>query len=100
MNRMYRGRPFRLVTISLDDPEKQDEALKVLKEKHVAATNYILKAERPRRASPRPSTRSGPGPVPYTLIVAPGGKVVYRKVGEIDPLEVRRAIVGYLGRTY
>ena len=41
-----------------------------------------------------------PGPVPYTLVVAPGGKVVYRKVGAIDPLEVKRAIVGHLGRTY
>ena len=41
-----------------------------------------------------------PGPVPYTLVVAPGGKVVYRKVGAIDPLEVKRAIVSHLGRTY
>jgi thiol-disulfide isomerase/thioredoxin len=32
MNRMYRGRPFRLVTISLDDPEKRADALRVLKE--------------------------------------------------------------------
>ena len=43
MNRMYRGRPFRLVTINLDDPEKQAEATRVLKENHVAAANYILK---------------------------------------------------------
>ena len=40
------------------------------------------------------------GPVPYTLVVAAGGKVIYRKSGSIDPLEVRRAIVGHLGRTY
>ncbi len=40
---MYRGRPFRLVTISLDGPEKQAEAIRVLKENHVAAANYILK---------------------------------------------------------
>ena len=38
--------------------------------------------------------------MPYTLLIAPGGKVIYRKVGAIDPLEVKRAIVGYLGRTY
>ena len=31
-----------LVTISLDDPDKKDDALKVLKENHVAATNYLL----------------------------------------------------------
>ena len=99
MNRMYRGRQFRLVTISLDDAEKHDEALEVLKENHVAATNYILKAS-DRDALAEALDKEWPGPIPYTLIVAAGGKVLYRKVGEIDPLEVRRALVGYLGRTY
>src|SRR4029078_2324826 len=45
INRMYRGRPFRLVTISLDEPEKREEALRILKDQHVAATNYILKTK-------------------------------------------------------
>jgi peroxiredoxin len=99
MNRMYRGRPFRLVTISLDDPEKREEALEVLKQKHVAAANYILRSS-DRDALAEALDKEWPGPVPYTLIVAPGGKVVYRKVGEVDPLEVRRAIVAHLGRTY
>ena len=40
------------------------------------------------------------GALPCTLLVAPGGKVLYRKSGPIDPLELKRAIVGYLGRTY
>jgi hypothetical protein len=35
-----------------------------------------------------------------TLVIAPGGKVPYRKTGGIDPLEVRGAIVDDLGRTY
>ena len=42
MNRMYRGRNFQFVTISMDDIGKRDEALKVLGENHVAATNFIL----------------------------------------------------------
>jgi thiol-disulfide isomerase/thioredoxin len=99
MNRMYRGRPFRMVTISLDEPEKKEAALKVLRDNHVAATNYL---------STMPSRdkfgdlldKEWPGPVPYTLVIAPGGKVLYRKSGAIDPLTVRRAVVGYLGRTY
>jgi hypothetical protein len=41
-----------------------------------------------------------PGPVPYTLLIAPGGKIVYRKAGAIDSLELKRAIVGRLGRTH
>jgi peroxiredoxin len=99
MNRMYRGRPFQLVTISLDDFAKQDEALRLLKEKHVAARNYILRTA-DRDAFAEALDKEWPGPVPYTLVVAPGGKILYRKVNSIDPLEVKRAIVGHLGRTY
>jgi thiol-disulfide isomerase/thioredoxin len=99
MNRMYRGRNFRFVTISMDDPEKKEAALKVLREKHVAATNYLLHVkDRDRFADLL--DKEWPGPIPYTLLFAPGGKVVYRKDGAIDPLAVRRAVVGYLGRTY
>lgn len=99
MNRMYRSRKFRLVTISLDDPSKKDEALKVLQEKHVAAKNYVLSTS-DRDAFADALDKEWPGPVPYTLIIAPGGEVVYRHVGEIDPLEVKRAIVAKLGKTY
>ena len=40
------------------------------------------------------------GGIPYTLLIEPGGKVIYRKVGMIDPLEVKKAVVGYVGRYY
>ena len=99
MNRMYRSRNFQLVTISLDDVGKREEALKVLKENHVAATNYILNEDN-RDAFAEALDKEWPGPVPYTLLIAPGGKMIYRKVGAIEPLEVKRAIVGYLKRTY
>ncbi len=96
---MYRGRPFRLVTISQDDIAKRDEALRVLKENHVSATNYILSSS-DRDKFAEALDQEWPGPVPYTVVIAPGGKVLYRKSGPIDPLELKRAIVGYLGRTY
>jgi peroxiredoxin len=99
MNRMYRKRPFKLVTISLDDPEKKADALKLLKENHVSTTNFILQAQ-DRDKFAEALDKQWPGPLPYTLVVAPGGKVLYRKVGAIDPLEVKRAVVGFTGRTY
>ena len=98
MNRMYRGRNFELVTISLDDIAKQDDALRVLKENHVAASNVILNVD-DRDKFAEALDQEWPGPVPYTLLVAPGGKILYRKTGAIDPLELKRAIVAYLGRT-
>ena len=100
INRMYRKRKFQLVTISLDEPEKKDDALKVLKENHVATTNYLLNTK-DRDTFADALDKEWSGPVPYTLLIAPGGKVIYRaKTGAIDPLDVKRAIVGYLGRTY
>jgi peroxiredoxin len=99
INRMYRGRPFRMVTISLDDLAKRDDALRVLRENHVSATNYIISTpDRDKLAEAL--DQEWPGPVPYTVVIAPGGKVLYRKTGPIEPLELKRAIVGYLGRTY
>jgi peroxiredoxin len=99
INRMYRARPFQMVTISLDEVAKAEEARSVLKENRVAATNFILSADS-RDAFAEALDQEWPGPVPYTLLIAPGGKVIYRKTGAIDPLELKRAIVGFLGRTY
>jgi peroxiredoxin len=99
MNRMYRKRPFQLVTISLDEPEKKDDALKVLRENHVAAANYLLNTK-DRDAFAAALDKEWPGPLPYTLMIAPGGKVIYRKSGPIEPLEVRREVVEFIGRTY
>jgi hypothetical protein len=99
MHRMYRGRKFQMVTISLDEPEEKEAALKLLREKHVSATNYISTAST-RDKLAEALDKEWPGPIPYTLVIAPGGKVLYRHSGPIDALEVRRAIVDYLGRTY
>jgi hypothetical protein len=30
----------------------------------------------------------------------PGGKIIYRQTNAIDPIEVRKAIVNHIGRTY
>jgi thiol-disulfide isomerase/thioredoxin len=99
MNRMYRRRDFRLVTLCLDEPDKKEAALKVLREQKAALTNYLVRTkDRDRFAEAL--DKEWPGPIPYTLVIAPGGKVLYRKSNSIDPLEVKRAIVGYLGRTY
>jgi peroxiredoxin len=99
MNRMYRGRDFQLVTISMDDPDKEKAVLDVLRAKHVAATNYIL-TMKDRDKFAELLDKQWEGPVPYTLLIAPQGKVLFRKAEAIEPLALRRAVVGHLGRTY
>jgi hypothetical protein len=99
INRMYRGRDFELITISLDRVESLNDSLELLRQKHVAAANYLFASE-DRDALAEALDKDWNGPVPYTVLVAPGGNIVYRKQGPLDLLEVKRAIVQQLGRTY
>lgn len=99
INRMYRGRKFEVITLSTDEDGKFDEALRVLKENRVATRNYLFRGDS-QDALAEALDKEWPGPVPYTLVIAPGGKVLFRKTGAFDALELKRAIVGYLGRTY
>ncbi|MCI0360974.1 MAG: redoxin domain-containing protein [Planctomycetaceae bacterium] len=99
MNRMYRKRNFQLVTISLDEPGEKEAALKALKEHRVAATNYLSTIDSKDKLADL-LDKEWQGPVPYTVVIAPGGKVLYRKSGPLEPLAVKRAVVDFLGRTY
>lgn len=99
IQRMYRGRKFRFATISMDEPDEKEQALKVLKEKHVAATNYLSTIENRDRLADL-LDKEWKGPVPHTVLIAPGGKIIHRQSGALKPLELRRAIADYLGRTY
>jgi len=99
MNRMYRGREFELVTISLDELDQEPQALEALKNKKVSAKNYLSAiADRDRLADLL--DKEWAGPLPHTVLIAPGGKVLYRHTGSVEPLAVRRAIADFLGRTY
>ncbi len=99
VHRMYRGRDFEAITITMDDPARSEKALEVLKGAHLSGRNFIYSGESRDKLVEALDPRWA-GPVPHTLLIAPGGKVIYRRTGEIDPLELKRAIVGFLGRTY
>jgi hypothetical protein len=38
--------------------------------------------------------------LPYTILIAPDGKVLYRREGEVDLLELRRTILANLHTGY
>lgn len=99
MQRMYRHRGFELVTVSADAPEDKARALEVLKKQQVSATNYLFDGRDKYKLMDAVDEKSS-GAVPHTLLIAPGGKVLYSKSGATQPLEIKRAIVSYLGRTY
>jgi thiol-disulfide isomerase/thioredoxin len=98
-DRMYRHRKFEFITVSMDRPANKPDALELLKKNQASNRNVILDKHRPYEVIEKIDP-DWSGALPYTLLVEPGGKVIYRKQGAIDPIELRRAIVGKLGRTY
>lgn len=98
MNRMYRNREFELITISMDNLDKKNTALNFLTRKQASTKNYILKGD--KYAFIEALDKKWEGALPYTLFIAPGGKIIYGKQGIIDPLEVRRIVADHIGRIY
>lgn len=99
MHRMYRKRDFEVITISADLPEQKQQALDALNECHASCRNFLFQGKNEYELAEALDAQWR-GPLPYTLLVAPGGKVLYRKQDKIDALELRQAIVDYLGRVY
>ena len=71
----------------------------MLKEQHVSCTNYLFESDS-RDALFDAIDPKWEGGVPYTLLIAPGGEVVYRQHDTVDPQELKRVIADHLGRTY
>lgn len=101
IDRMYRGRDFEFVSISTDKPEKKDKALTFLKEQQASNKNYIFSGDNIYQLieAVDPDWK---GALPYSVLVEPGGKVVYREQGIIDPLKMKKLIVDHplIGRYY
>jgi peroxiredoxin len=100
-DRMYRGRDFEFISISTDKADKRGQALEFLKQNQASNRNYIYSGENvyPLIEAIDPAWQ---GALPYTIIVEPGGKIVYRSQGTVDPLALRKFIVGHpmIGRYY
>jgi thiol-disulfide isomerase/thioredoxin len=94
MNRMYRNGNFELVTISADAPDRKAKALADLQERHVAARNYIFD-NNDKDALADALDAEWPGGFPYTILVAPGGKVLQRQMGQVDSMKLKKVIALY-----
>jgi thiol-disulfide isomerase/thioredoxin len=99
INRMYRGREFEMITLSGDSPDRKDVVLSFLKKRQASTKNYLFNSENKYELMSAVDTYS-PGGIPYTILVKPGGEVIYRRLGLINPLELQKVIVECLGRTY
>jgi thiol-disulfide isomerase/thioredoxin len=99
MQRMYGQRNFEMVSVSADKPSVNDKVKAFLSEHQAAFSNYIFEGV-DQEAFINAIDSRWQGNLPYTMLVTPGGEVVYRHAGIIDPLEVKQAVVKELGRYF
>jgi len=100
--RMYMGRDFEMYTISTDNLSKKEKVKEFLAEKNAAVDgNYIFESDN-RYDLIDNLDPEWQGQIPYTVIVEPGGKIVYRHSGGLDFSELRKAIVEHpvIGRYF
>jgi hypothetical protein len=96
---MFRRRHFELFTLSIDSPDRRDVAVKILQKNHVSCTNHIFASD-DRDKLAEALDPQWQGPVPYTILLAPGGKIIRRWKDEIDPAELKQELSRHLGKTY
>jgi thiol-disulfide isomerase/thioredoxin len=92
INRMYRDRDFEFISISTDAPGNKDTVLKFLQVQQASNSNYIFNKD-DKQISMNAIVPSWQGNLPYTILVEPGGAIVYAKAGPIDPARLKWTIV-------
>jgi thiol-disulfide isomerase/thioredoxin len=93
--RMYRSRDFALVTVSENDPAEKAGVLKFLQKQHASGTNLAF-ATSDTSALQEAFDHNLGAAVPFTLVIAPNGDVVYQEEGSVTILALRRAILANL----
>ena len=114
LSRRLGNRDFEMITISVDDPKERAKVRAFLEKQHVATPRRLerlLKAEGKKannylftganiEALLKALDPEAPGPVPHTVVIAPGGKVVYRHTGEVDTEELQARVLEQMGAYY
>ncbi len=93
--RMYRKRPFELITVSTNFPDEEKGVRRFLDSQHASTRNLLFNSTDPYEEM-KAFDPEWTGAVPYTVLIGPDGKVLYREQGSLDILKVRRLILGSL----
>ena len=110
----FANRDFEVITISVDDPKNEAKVKQFLDKQHATVPNRVqrsVKAEGRRTnnylftgasmdALMQAIDPASPGPVPYTVVIAPGGKIIYRQAAKVNFAELQAKILDQLGPYY
>ena len=90
--RMYRKRPFELVTVAINFPDEEPGVRKFLAEQHATTKNLLFGTTDPYELM-KVVDPDWNGGVPYSMVLAPGGKVLFKGNGSLDMLKTRRMLL-------
>lgn len=93
--RMYRRRDFDMVTVSTNLPDEREGVMRALTKFHASTRNLQFDSTDTYALQAAFMAKWEAG-VPFTVLIAPDGRIVYQKQGEIDILELRKAILANL----
>jgi peroxiredoxin len=93
--RMFRRRDFDLVTVSTNLPDENTGVQKTLGAQHASTRNLQFASEDTYAMQAAFDAKWDSG-VPFSMLIAPGGKVLFQQQGEVDILELRRIILANL----
>lgn len=96
---MYKVRDLDLVTVSANMPDEKTGVQKMLEKKRATSRNLLFASNDTAalQAAFDPSWESA---VPYTILLDADGKVLYKNLGTVDILELRRIILANLPSDY
>jgi peroxiredoxin len=87
--RMFRRRDFDFVTVSSNPPDQQDAVLKALQAQYAGTRNLQFASTDIAAMQSTFDARWDPN-ASFTIVIAPGGRVVYQQEGPVDILALRR----------
>ena len=110
--RRFQNRPFELITISVDPVDDKKQVKKFLAGHHAALAPRTAKSVQSEDRTSNNYIYSGAnldklaeaidpnwnGSLPHSVLIAPGGKIIWRHSGRINAVELRRAIIKYMDK--
>jgi peroxiredoxin len=97
--RMYSDRDLSLVTVSVNMPDEQASVLRFLQKKHATSRNLLFSST-DTVALQQAFDPAWDSAVPYTVLISGDGKILYKQMGTVDILELRRTILANVASEY
>jgi peroxiredoxin len=97
--RMYSDRDLSLVTVSVNMPDEKAGVERFLENKHATSRNLLFDST-DTVAMQEAFDPAWDSAVPYTILLSGDGKVLYKQMGSVDILELRRTILANVKSEY